>query len=479
MNPTESPRADQPCTSRRPTRSSARKVVYKEPSSDEEGILEEELSPVTKGYLCTSADPRKAGRAEGGEPLILTVAEVKTLLVNQTAMGDQRIWLTTAQMGFPTTPLEDEVSEPKDLQLGRPTARRLHPEISEFICRLQEEISNSNRPLSPKENVLIEMERVWGTRDLGNDEPMMEDSDEETQMDTSWEPNPPPLMASHPPRVTASNTKIHLTEGALSQPCPKGEDNLGWVQTQQKSLVWQEMIDNFSIITHKGLTTLAHSSQLGWTINSGTWNHLRETWGPNPATLTKIQTSCRSQEGLEASKIFTTTRQILLALKETWKLNNIHGLPAVAAPAFFESASKGKDCWWGTPQQNTIFAWDSMDEQDRSDSLAILQNTEQWVVWKTKDKEWSRTLKNEGFHQILSFNKEEKEDFSGFKIKGWWRRGDIKVTKQKSTFECWVKSPTSVPKEVQGTIRTALTTPQRNYGKDSYILDLDGPERTY
>jgi hypothetical protein len=113
------------------------------------------------------------------------------------------------------------------------------------------------------------------------------------------------------------------------------------------------------------------------------------------------------------------------------------------------------------------------------DSLNTLQNTEQWVVWKTKDKMWSRTLRNEGFHQILSFNKEEKEDISGFKIKGWWRRGDIKVTKQKSTFECWVKSPTSVPKEAQGTLKMTLTTPQRNYGKDSYILDLNGPERTY
>ena len=171
-------------------------------------------------------------------------------------MEDQRIWMTTAQMGFPTTSLEDEVSEPRDLQLGKPTARHLHPEISAFIYRIQQEISTSGHPFSPVENALIEMEREWGTRDLGNDIPMMEES-EETRTDTTWEPNPPPLMTTHPPRITASNTKIQLTEGALSQPCPKGEDNLGWVQTQQKSLVWQEMIDNFSVITHEGLTTLS------------------------------------------------------------------------------------------------------------------------------------------------------------------------------------------------------------------------------
>ena len=197
-DPTESPRSEQSITSLRPTRSSSRKVAYKDPSSNEEETFEEEPSPVTKGYLCTSADPKRAGRAEGGESVILTAAEIRTLLHNQTALGDQRVWRTTAQMGFPTTPLEDEVSERKDLQLGKPTARRLHPEISEFICRLQEEISISNRPLSPEEDALIEMERAWGTRDLGNDEPMTEDIGEETRTNTSWEPNPPPLMAKGP-----------------------------------------------------------------------------------------------------------------------------------------------------------------------------------------------------------------------------------------------------------------------------------------
>jgi hypothetical protein len=57
--------------------------------------------------------------------------------------------------------------------------------------------------------------------------------------DTTWEPNPLPLMVKHPPRVTVSNTKIQLDrEGALSQTCPKGENDLGWVQLQQKSLLW-------------------------------------------------------------------------------------------------------------------------------------------------------------------------------------------------------------------------------------------------
>ena len=67
---------------------------------------------------------------------------------------------------------------------------------------------------------------------------------------------------------------------------------------------------------------------------------------------------------------------------------------------------------------NTVYAWDSMDDQDKQNSLTVLQETENWVVWKTKDKTWTHTLRRESFHQLLSFNKDEKENISGFKIKG-------------------------------------------------------------
>ena len=127
-------------------------------------------------------------------------------------------------------------------------------------------------------------------------------------------------MTNHPPRITVSNTKIHLWEGALGQPCPTGEDGLGWVQLQQKSLLWQEMIEGFSVITHEGLTTLAHSSRMGWTITSGSWNHLHDKWGPTPETLSRIQASCKAQEYLEESNKLTPSRHILLSLREIWDL---------------------------------------------------------------------------------------------------------------------------------------------------------------
>ncbi len=101
------------------------------------------------------------------------------------------------------------------------------------------------------------------------------------------------------------------------------------------------------------------------------------------------------------------------------------------------------------------------------------------MVWKTRDKTWTHTLKRERFHQLLSFHKDETENVSGSRVKRWWWRGDIKVTKSKSTFECWVKSPTGAPGKAQESIKTFLTTPSQNFGKDIYIIDLDDHEKTY
>ena len=97
------------------------------------------------------------------------------------------------------------------------------------------------------------------------------------------------------------------------------------------------MIEGSSVITHEGLTTLSHSSKMGWTIMNGTWNHLRKVWGPTPDTLAKIQASCKYQESLEEANVFTPTRHLLLAIKQMWQLDRIHDLPAVAAPATTEA----------------------------------------------------------------------------------------------------------------------------------------------
>jgi hypothetical protein len=161
-----------------------------------------------------------------------------------------------------------------------------------------------------------------------------------------WEPDSKPRMGNHPPRVTDSNTRISLSEGAFNGPYPRDENDLGWVQMQRKSLLWEEKIEGFSIITSEGLsTTLAHP-QLGWTITRGMWSTLRTTWGPTMDTLTRIHESCKTQSLLESADVFTPTRHILQTIRRTWMVDRVHGLPAVTDPPFFPSASRNDDIWW-------------------------------------------------------------------------------------------------------------------------------------
>ena len=192
-------------------------------------------------------------------------------------------------------------------------------------------------------------------------------------------------------------------------------------------------------------------------------------------------------------------------------MEGLHGLPAVAAPTFFPKASKNKDIWWETKtpsststlrdesenepgeaedtwdpsdeQENghtktTAYLWDSMDEEDRKDTIDTLQQSDEWVIWKSKDK-WSTTLKAADFHQLLYIKKDTQEDCWGSKIKGWWRSGDIRVKKPKKTYKCWVKNKTKVPMGAQDVIITALQAPNLNSGKDEYVVDTTGHETHY
>ena len=97
----------------------------------------------------------------------------------------------------------------------------------------------------------------------------------------------------------------------------------------------------------------------------------------------------------------------------------------------------------------------------------------------TSDKEWSPALHETGFHQILNIYKGKKAECWGFKIKGWWRKGDIRTTKTRKSFECWVKTTSDVPTGAQKSLTEALTAPQYNVGKDSYTVDLESNEKLY
>ncbi len=179
-------------------------------SDDEEGL--HDTDDEIQGYLCVSVDPRRSGSAEGGENFIITSKELRMSLQAQCEVEDQTVWMTTVQAGFPTTASEGELDNELDRQRGKPTARCLQPVISAYILQRQQELSILDQALSMTENRSLELESEWGTQETHR-----EDSDRgtDTDEDTTWESNPLPLMVKHPPRVTASNTKMPTRPGGV------------------------------------------------------------------------------------------------------------------------------------------------------------------------------------------------------------------------------------------------------------------------
>ena len=114
---------------------------------------------------------------------------------------------------------------------------------------------------SPLEQAAMDLEEEWSQNHITDPKENPVDSLQSSILTPSWELDPPPLMANHPPRITDSNTRITLQEGSLREPCPRNENGIGWVQIQQKSLRWEEQIQGSSIITHEGLTTLDHPNR--------------------------------------------------------------------------------------------------------------------------------------------------------------------------------------------------------------------------
>ena len=64
---------------------------------DPDDELDQEIQ---QGCLCVSTDPRRVGGPDG-EPTIINIEELRSLLITQQSLEDQTVWLTTVQVGFP------------------------------------------------------------------------------------------------------------------------------------------------------------------------------------------------------------------------------------------------------------------------------------------------------------------------------------------------------------------------------------------
>ena len=91
-------------------------------------------------------------------------------------------------------------------------------------------------------------------------------------------------------------------------------------------------------------------------------------------------------------------------------LDRVHGLPAVEAPSFFPSDSRNVDIWWGSQDLKTVYLWDSLDDQDKQNTMAALEESTEWTIWKTQDKRWTPLLRQAGYHQLLDIHQNKQSD---------------------------------------------------------------------
>ena len=112
-----------------------------------------------------------------------------------------------------------------------------------------------------------------------------------------------------------------------------------------------------------------------------------------------------------------------------------------------------------------------------------LKQTDKWVIWKSKDK-WSTSLQTVGFHQLLHIHQDIQDECWDLTSK----EGDIQETFGSRS----PRKSLSVGQEtkerchrgaqqpgVQESITTALLVSFHNFGKDEYVVDLEGHEARY
>jgi len=96
--------------------------------------------------------------------MIVNPRELRQILTLQQTTEDQKIWMTSAQTGFPLERDEEEVNNIRDVQMGRHTARYLHPAISAYIADWEADLAYTGTQLPPLAQAAIDLENEWSQK---------------------------------------------------------------------------------------------------------------------------------------------------------------------------------------------------------------------------------------------------------------------------------------------------------------------------
>jgi hypothetical protein len=228
---------------------------YAVPDSDDEN-MEEDPEGIQQGHLCTSADPRRIGREEEKPSFSTQASCVKPLPPSKPQTikqhGSQQPKLDSRSQGTRrnlSTAKMHKWGDPRTVSpLGNIHIHRIHTSRARVYRTITLFTGASSH--RPGERMVTKAHH----RSLGGPHRFLTIASTCTLMGT----RSTSADGTPPARITDSNTRITLREGSLKEPLPTSESALGWVQLQQKSLRCEEHIQGSSIMTHEGLTNLAH-----------------------------------------------------------------------------------------------------------------------------------------------------------------------------------------------------------------------------
>ena len=93
---------------------------------------------------------------------LISLEELRDLLITQQSLEDQTVWLTTSQVGFPVTADVTEFQNDTDRCLDKLVPRFLHPVISNFIQKRLKEFNSTGQTPSRMEKQAKRLEETWG-----------------------------------------------------------------------------------------------------------------------------------------------------------------------------------------------------------------------------------------------------------------------------------------------------------------------------
>jgi len=245
------------------------------------------------GMIFTNADPRYAGRLDDkqGGDTIETMERVREAIAFNAELADEStwLWLTSEQMGFPLRPTDggehEERAEDLDSSQGvrdHLIAYPLAPAITDFI-------SDENRVCcnNDLEQTLTLLRSEWSKEIEPSGQssthhplvvsiPIDKKGSEFMRRSMRCQAPSMPTSAYHPGLLHEQETPLVIGKNwFLDQEIPAG----GFVRIPDSSQVWEERVDETTIITTEGLTTCLDPGR-GWTITSGGWNFFKkqECW---------------------------------------------------------------------------------------------------------------------------------------------------------------------------------------------------------